>query len=314
MAERHPIEALAGISDAPQQPDPQFAARLLDDLLIDLVSEQIDRVGEVAAVELRVIDAPQNAHVPAIDLLTGANERTENMTRNRLVGGVLALAAAIALIAAGVLLIDDDNDDVETAQETGATSTPPPTSSAPVFGTAKALSVADAYFAANSAGDFAALRALFVRDAAFTGPFAIAEDENLFAWNAVQGTTVSPPDCTAVDGAVQGTMTVSCRAFNHDAAVQAVDGPPVPIQLTLTITPEGIVEESGSFGQPNFKTVGDPFDDWMKENHPEDADAVGFGNWTSLEDAVQNGVLFAQYAAEWGAYLEANGCEYNDGC
>jgi hypothetical protein len=314
MAERNPIETLAGISDAPQQPDPEFAARLLDDLLIDLVSEQIDRVGEVAAVELRVIDAPQTAHVPAIDLLTGANERTENMTRNRLVGGVLALAATIALIVGGVLLIDDDNDDVETAQPAVTTSAPPTTPSESVFGSAEALEIANVYFAANSAGDFAALRALFVPDAAFTGPFGIAVDESLFAWNAVQGTTVSPPDCTAVDGAVRGTMTVSCRAFNHDALVQAVDGPPVPIQLTLTITPEGIVEESGSFGQPNFKTVGDPFDGWMRETHSEDAGVVGFGRWATIEEAEQNGILTVQYAAEWAAYLEANGCEYDDDC
>jgi hypothetical protein len=313
MAERNPIETLASISDAPQQPDSQFAARLFDDLLADLASENLDEVDGAQVVELRSIDAPQTANVPAMDLLTGANERTKNMTRNRIVGGVLAIAAAVVVIV-GVVVATDDDDDVETAQ-TGATSSAPPTTpSETLFGNAQALSVADAYFAANSAGDFDALQALFVTDPAFTGQFGIAHDEPLFAWNVAQGTTVSPPECAAVDGATEETMTVTCRAFNHDALVQAVDGPPVPIQLTLTITPEGIVEENGSFGQPDFKTVSDPFDGWMRENHSEDAGVVGFGRWATIEEAEQNGVLTAQYAAEWASYLKANGCEYNDGC
>jgi hypothetical protein len=52
----------------------------------------------------------------------------------------------------------------------------------------------------------------------------------------------------------------------------------------------------------------------MKENHPDDRDTSGFGNWTSIEEAEQNGTLTAQYAAEWAAYLEANDCGYDDGC
>jgi hypothetical protein len=187
-------------------------------------------------------------------------------------------------------------------------------SSAEDFSSEDALSVADDYFAANSAGDFAALQDLFVIDPAFTGQFGIADDEQLFAWNVAQGTTVSQPECAAVDGAAEETMTVTCQAFNQDVLVQAVDGPPVPIRLTLTITSEGIVEENGFFGQPDFNTVGEPFDDWMKENHPDDNDTIGFGNWTSIEEAEQNGTLTAQYATEWATYLQANSCAYHDGC
>jgi len=312
MAERNPIETLAGISDAPQQPESQFAERLLDDLLTDLVSEAIDVVGDAPVVELRAVDAPQTADVPAMDLLTGANERTENVTRNRIVGGALAIAAAIALIVGGILLVDDD-DDVETSQETGATTTAPPTSSAPVFGSAQALSVVDAYFAANGAGDFAALRALFTLDADLSSGM-IGEDEMVFAWNVAQGTTLSARECAAAEPSTEDAVIVICTFLNHDAVVQAVDGPPVPIRLALTITPDGIGKESGSFGKPDFNTVANPLDIWMKENHPEDVRAVGFGNWTSIEEAEQNGALFAQYAAEWAAYLEANGCEYDEGC
>jgi hypothetical protein len=313
MAEIDPIEALARISDAPQQPDEQLAARLLADLLTDLVSDTFEDVGHAPDVQVLSIDAPQTAFVPAMDLLTGVNERTENVTRNRMVGGVLAIAAAVVVIV-GVVVATDDDDNAETTQTAATSSVPPTTPSEPVFGNAQALSVADDYFAANSAGDFDALQAQFVADPTFTGQFGIAQNEQLFAWNVAQGTTVSPPECTAVDGAAEETMTVTCRAFNHDVLVQAVDGPPVPLRLTLTITPEGISEENGDFSQPNFNTVGDPFDAWMKENHPDDQDTSGFGKWTSIEEAEQNGTLTAQYAAEWAAYLEANDCGYDDGC
>ncbi len=52
----------------------------------------------------------------------------------------------------------------------------------------------------------------------------------------------------------------------------------------------------------------------MTVNHPEDLEAVGFGNWTTVEEAEQNGVLIAQYAAEWATYLNDNDCGYSDGC
>ena len=50
----------------------------------------------------------------------------------------------------------------------------------------------------------------------------------------------------------------------------------------LTVTPEGISEEAGFFGNPDFNAVGEPFDLWMTENHPDDADKVGFVEWASV--------------------------------
>jgi hypothetical protein len=230
------------------------------------------------------------------------------------------LTITICLAVAAVACSSTEEETSTTAPPTTATTAaptttaPPTTTAAEDFSSEDALGVADAYFAANGAGDFDALRALFVADPAFTGQFGIADDEQLFAWNVAQGSTVSPPECAAVDGAVEETMTVNCTTFNHDVLVQAVDGPPVPIRLTLTITSEGIVEENGSFGQPDFNTVGEPFDDWMNENHPDEVDAIGFGNWTTIEEAEQNGTLTAQYATEWATYLQANSCAYNQGC
>ena len=80
------------------------------------------------------------------------------------------------------------------------------------------------------------------------------------------------------------------------------------------MTPDGISNWIFHFGQPDFNTVGRPFDRWLTEHHPEVFDSIGFGNWNSIEEAEQNGLLTAQYAAEWAAYLDTNNCTYLDGC
>ena len=180
-----------------------------------------------------------------------------------------------------------------------------------------ALSVAAAYFEAYNAGDVEEVLALFTPDATFSANFGAQTStfwEQLLVWNAAQGTTLSPPDCT-VTGEVSGeSVTVSCPHNNLDILVQALDGPPVPIQLTLVVTPNGIRESKSIFGSPDFNTVAVPFRSWMSENHPEDQGNVGFGNWSTVEEAEQNGILNAQYADEWATFLEANGCTYLDGC
>jgi hypothetical protein len=68
------------------------------------------------------------------------------------------------------------------------------------------------------------------------------------------------------------------------------------------------------YGNPDFNEVGVPFEDWMVANHPDQAQSVSFGNWTTIEEATTNGVLTAEYSAEWATYLEENGCAYDEGC
>ena len=103
---------------------------------------------------------------------------------------------------------------------------------------------------------------MFAPDADFANAFN-AGDKLTFAWNAAQGTKISEPDCT-VTGSAQ-SANVRCTFFNLDVLVQAVDGPQVPIALILTVTPDGISNENGSFGQPDFNAVAEPFDAWMIE-------------------------------------------------
>lgn len=185
------------------------------------------------------------------------------------------------------------------------------------FGSGDGLAVTDAYFEAWNAGDVEAVLALFESDATFFDNFGRqtrADWEQLLVWNAAQGTVLSPPNCTVTAEVPGDVVTVSCPHTNLDALVQAVDGPPVPIGLTLTVTPDGIRDWNSLFGNPDFDAVGSPFESWMTVNHPEDPEAAGFGNWSSVEEAEQSGILRAQYADEWAAYLQDNNCTYLDRC
>ena len=191
------------------------------------------------------------------------------------------------------------------------------TTNVPAFSSDDALAVTDTYFEAYNAGDVEAVLALFEPDATFSDNFGSqtrADWEQLLVWNAAQGTALSPPNCTVTAEVSGVAVTVSCPHNNLDALVQAVDSPPVPINLTLTVAPDGISDWVSIFGNPDFNTVGIPFDSWMTVNHPEDLEAVGFGNWTTVDEAEENGILTARYAAEWATYLNDNGCGYSDGC
>ena len=235
----------------------------------------------------------------------------------------MRLAVTVATVMVLAFACGDDDagpaganepEAAEPAASEPEASEPESTEPVPVLSSEEALAVADAYFAANSSADFDALLALFTPDATFSGIFGTADDEMVFAWNAAQGTKISAPDCTVTGETSAESATVRCTAFNLDALVQAVDGPQVPITLELTVTPDGISNEGGTFGQPDFNAVGTPFGRWMSENHPDDQDKVGFADWASVEEAEAGGTLRAQYAQEWATYLEANGCRYSDAC
>jgi hypothetical protein len=176
--------------------------------------------------------------------------------------------------------------------------------------------VANAWYVARNRGDIDAVMALFAPDTTVGNTwfgYGPLEDEHvLMTWNAAQGTTITTVGCTA-DEAPALTQQVVCRGAIYDATVQAVGAPPVPANATMKIGPDGIADLLYAYGQPDFNHVADPLDAWMQANHAEvDLESLGWGE--SIEEAEASGVLVAQYAAEWAAYLEANDCTYLDGC
>lgn len=229
------------------------------------------------------------------------------------------LTIGVCLVLAAAACSGDDAGSAATASPTTATTaatTTTTTTTDPTVTTEDALLAADAYFESYNAGDVEAVLALFEPEATFTDNFGemSADDwEQLLVWNAAQGTALSDPTCSAVPDN-DGGMIVNCPHMNLDALVQAVSGPAVPIDMTLLITPAGISQWTWYFGNPDFNAVGNPFDRWISENHPEDADAAGFGSWNSIEEAERHGLLRARYAAEWGDWLTENDCDYRLGC
>ncbi len=135
----------------------------------------------------------------------------------------------------------------------------------------------------------------------------------LLAWNTAQGSIYTPQECRAVE-IDPGVFRVICSTGHRDAATQTVDSPPVPTDLIAVVTADGISEMTFRYGSLDFNHVGDPFTAWMGVNHSSYLEDIGFGNWATVEEAKANGLLTAQYAAEWATYLTENGCTYLDGC
>jgi hypothetical protein len=206
---------------------------------------------------------------------------------------------------------DGGSTTAATVPTTTTTASPPP----PITAT-EALEVAGVYFDAYNTGDAEAVLALTTPDASFSdnfGPQSRDAWEQLLAWNVAQGTMLEAVECT-VANENDGPVTVVCEFENRDALVQAVDGPSTPVTHTMSITVDGVSDWDFAFGQPDFNTVWNPFRDWMSDNHPDDVANIGFGNWSSIAEATENGFLTAQYAESWRAYLDERDCTYSDEC
>jgi hypothetical protein len=173
-----------------------------------------------------------------------------------------------------------------------------------------ALSVKDDFFVAFNSGDADAVLGLFLPDAFEDGEWF----EQLLVWNIAQGTRYTPSNCQPGELPDSDSVEVTCRFKTHDALSLAVDGPPVPFTMTIHVTPDGISRYRDQFGSPDFNTVGIPFDRWMDEHHPQDAEAAAFASWDSVEEAKAIGAVVAIYAQEWATYLQENDCTYRDGC
>ena len=243
------------------------------------------------------------------------------------------VAAAVAIVAGiGLIVVNQGNEAPSTGQPVAPTATNPPVTSeaAPTTVnqvsdsalTENALASVDAWFDGFNAGDDEAVLGLFapgvVISDSISGSWTLDDWAMRLAWNTAQGVVFTPQECSAneIDPGVSATVT--CSSGNRDALTQAVGAPPVPTNMVAIVTAEGINEIRFDYGQPDFNHVKGPFTIWMLGNHFEIAEAggvgFGFGSWATVEEAKENGLLTAQYAAEWATYLIENDCTYLDGC
>ena len=226
------------------------------------------------------------------------------LERNRR-GWLVATAAAALVLVIGLawILIAQTNNEVAPA---APTSQP--------FTVDDALAVKDAYITASNAGDADAVLALFEPDsriAVGTLTRDLVTFERYLVWSIAQGTTITASDCTASE--LEDAVRLLCESTRHQHLAVAVGAPAPDGTLILTISADGIRTLSENNDFRDFNVVNAPFDRWLAENHPEDFDTrIPFGTWGSVAEAEQGGILRARYADEWAAYLDANGCTYQD--
>ncbi len=241
------------------------------------------------------------------------------------------VAAAVALVAGiGLIVVNQGNEAPLTSQPVPPAATNPPVTSeaAPTtvnqvddaaFKENAEASVNDWFVAYNAGNDEAVLElfapGVLISDS-ITGSNTLDDWTMHLASNTAQGTVWTPQNCLTNETDPSVSVLVTCSTGNRGVLVQAVDSPPVPTALIFVVTAEGISDISFVYGQPDFNGVGGPFSVWMVANHFEivEAGTIAFGNWDTVEEARANGLLTAQYAAEWATYLTENGCTYLDGC
>ena len=208
------------------------------------------------------------------------------------------LVAAVVIILAGVALILVNQGD-----ETPVADQP--------FGPTSALDVSESFVAAHNAGDFDGVMVLFTEDATFSdshNPQSMRPDwEPRFAWDIAGEEMLLSQTCTVTDEVPGVTVTVTCEYGSQDAVGVAADAI-VDITATFTISPDGIsgLNEDYIRSALDYEDIGGPFNAWVRQNFPEDADAAGCCAGETIEESVARGELRAQYAREWAVYLADN--------
>ena len=247
----------------------------------------------------------------------------------------LAVKQSLVLLSTMLMLVAacSGSESADSTSSTNTSETPTTTEAAPTTTQAvtettqaahdqeltdKAWASVVTLFSATNSGDDDAVFGLFAPNVVifdnFGGEWPLDEWEMAQAWDTAQGTVMTPPDCSVFDEVPGESVTISCDTGVHDAPSQAVNGPLVPANLRAEVTTEGISKLTYSYGSPSFNAVTGQMAVWMSANHPDEAQLVGFRNWTNVEEATTNGLLTAEYSAEWATYLEKNGCAYNEGC
>jgi len=286
----------------------------------DLVEERIDAHLFLAAIKQRSVEMRTDLERTTIEQDSSGNltdvEVFTTGEPERLRRTVLVVGAAFALtiVVAGflVLLNRDSKSDVASDSVPTAAESAPAGSEETVFGVESSLAVVDRYFAAFNGGDVDSLQALFTEDATFSANISGTVGELRLVWTLAQGSTLTSPECAVVNEVVGSAVTISCEYGTLQAPALAVGAPAVATTTEMTITPDGISDLRDWYAGSHFTVVGNPFTRWLRENHPEDAGAAGCCQGGTVEESVDRAELRAQYATEWAAYLEANGCTYAD--
>ena len=303
------LDLVAGVNPVPDE-----SVLLTDDL------DAVRRLIKERSIMLKpTIEATKTGSTPsAVDGLVDdlSSRRNRRVWRSGLViGAAAALVVFVAFMggafdSAGEVPIADSPDQVV------------------VVGSDPAA-VVDEYFVAFNAGDADAVVSLLSTDATLTERFDSVSEFDRESWEQdleffiAQGTILSSLSCSEADEQPAEATTFSCDYELLDGPTQAVGALPVPVTTRFAVTSSGKISEIHAWYDPlatgiDYLHVGRPFGRWMAANQPDFAGLAitdePVGDCCELMSGTEIGVLVVQYAQDWAAYLEANGCTYLDGC
>ncbi len=242
------------------------------------------------------------------------------------------VAPMVVMILIVAACSSSDDDAVTTRAPAAATTQATPTTTTPIATTSstvsppttssleaqqQALAVAEAYVAAYNTGDRDAVMGSFTSDVSISNSSQgdlTTVWPLLLAWEIAQGMILTAADCTVAEASSPGAVTVTCETGTHVPQAQLIGAPPTPTTLTFLVVPEGIRELELIYGQPGLGHTAGPFFGWLEARDPEDIGRAVFSISDSVAEAEQKGLVLAQYAEEWAAFLDASDCVYPDIC
>lgn len=181
---------------------------------------------------------------------TPTGQPTENQSR---AGILVAAAALVVLVIVGVAMLL--SNDGATEEQPATTQSTAAAADEPTFTEAYAVAIASSYYDSINSGDIETTMRLLTPDAVLTDSYTSGDrspvDEELqHVWNAAQGTKLKNSGCTATPAEAGLSLNVFCQGETQNAIGQAVGAPPVPTELSLVVTPEGITSLHEQYGFP----------------------------------------------------------------
>jgi hypothetical protein len=181
----------------------------------------------------------------------------------------------------------------------------------------QAVDVVTSYFNAYDDADHAGMRALFAPEPTLADAFGQATSVErlieLSAWDDAQGTHFSDLSCSVQRQTLDGAEVV-CELADQQFLREAVGAPPVLWTHRAVVGPDLRIGSLREFiRQPDYTAVNSAFRAWVQENHPEVERMIEIG-WADIEEAMAFGETRRQYAELWAAYLDENGCTWDEPC
>ena len=181
----------------------------------------------------------------------------------------------------------------------------------------EALAVNEAWFAAYDEGDLAGMLTLIAPDATLAETFgSMGRDawSDFYTWKIAEGTQFVDRDCAAEANDDSTEVTVDCTYAHLPYSHRLVGAPAVPHTQTQVIGPDGIRSQRQRFGSPDFSIVDRPWERWLAANDPELLPMLDLFTWSTPREAELMGRMWAASAEEWAAWLDENGCAYDEPC